>query len=55
MAARSQEKAEKAIEDIKTAEPESKGSLVFLPLDLADLSTIKASVERFLKAETKLQ
>lgn len=54
MAARTESKANKAIEEISKAAPTSKGSLIFLPLDLADLSTIKASVERFLATESKL-
>ncbi|KAF2491900.1 NAD(P)-binding protein [Lophium mytilinum] len=54
IAARSQEKAEAAIRDIKQAAPNSEGSLVFLHLDLNDLTTIKASADKFLAAETKL-
>jgi retinol dehydrogenase-12 len=52
--ARSESEANKAIEDIKKAPPTSTGALVFLPLNLSDLTTIKASAERFLAAETKL-
>jgi len=54
MAARTKEKALKAIEDIKDASPDSDGELVFLHLDLADLSTIKASAEEFRSKERKL-
>lgn len=54
VAARSQEKSTEAIESIKTAFPESKGELVFLHLDLDDLTTIKKSAEDFLSKETKL-
>ncbi|KAJ0114144.1 hypothetical protein J7T55_007978 [Diaporthe amygdali] len=43
-----------AIANIQKAEPTSKGELVFLHLDLADLNSVKASAERFLSAETKL-
>lgn len=43
-----------AIATIKKAEPASKGELVFLHLDLADLNSVKASAEQFLSAETKL-
>lgn len=43
-----------AIASIKQAEPASKGELVFLHLDLADLNSVKASAERFLSLETKL-
>ncbi len=51
---RSQEKADKAIESIKAAFPESTGELVFLHLDLDDLTTIKKSAEEFLRKEKKL-
>ncbi|KAF6804136.1 putative short-chain dehydrogenase [Colletotrichum sojae] len=54
IAARSEAKANKAIDEIRTSEPSSKGDLVFLHLDLADLSGIKAPVDRFLAQETKL-
>ena len=54
MTARSEEKAAKAIEDIRAAVPKSSGSLVPLVLDLADLTTIKASADRFLNNETRL-
>ncbi|KAJ4396429.1 short-chain alcohol dehydrogenase [Gnomoniopsis smithogilvyi] len=53
-AARSDEKALKAISSIKAALPDSTGALIFLSLDLADLSTIKASVNEFLSKEKKL-
>lgn len=53
MAARSPDKTTKAIEEIQTAWPKSTGDLVFLHLDLADLSTIKASVEQ-VRDEEKL-
>lgn len=45
---------EGAIGKIQHAEPQSKGSLVFLPLDLADLRSVKKSAEAFLARETKL-
>ncbi len=54
MAARSEDKAERAIADIQKAWPQSKGLLIFLHLDLADLSTIKPAVERFTARESKL-
>jgi NAD(P)-dependent dehydrogenase (short-subunit alcohol dehydrogenase family) len=54
VAARSEEKAGKAIEAIKKVYPKSTGELVFLYLNLADLTTIKASAEEFLSKETKL-
>ncbi|KAI1498747.1 putative short-chain dehydrogenase [Biscogniauxia marginata] len=52
--ARSEDKANQAIEDIKMAHPTSKSVLRFLFLDLNDLSTIKPSVEKFLSMESKL-
>jgi retinol dehydrogenase-12 len=54
IAARSEEKANAAIEAIKLAHPKSQGELGFIRLDLADLSTIKASVQQFLDRESKL-
>ena len=54
IAARSEEKATKAIESITTSSPSSKGSLVYLHLDLNDLATIKKSAEEFLAQETRL-
>lgn len=55
VAARSEEKATKAIDDIrKTVSSSNNGELIFLPLDLADLTTIKASAHNFLRREEKL-
>ncbi|KAI1135654.1 putative short-chain dehydrogenase [Hypoxylon sp. FL0543] len=54
IAARSQDKGNKTIEEISKAFPSSKGSLIFLKLDLSDLTTIKASAEEFLAKEQKL-
>lgn len=54
IAARSEDKANRAIADIKQARPQSKGSLIFQHLDLSDLSTIKTSVERFTSQESRL-
>ncbi|KAI0412979.1 hypothetical protein F5X98DRAFT_353387 [Xylaria grammica] len=54
IAARSESKADAAIDDIKKAAPNSLGSLAFIKLDLADLSTIKASAENFLRREKRL-
>lgn len=54
VAARSEQKAEIAIQDIKKTTPVSRGQLVFLHLDLADLDKIKKSAQRFLSLETKL-
>jgi NAD(P)-dependent dehydrogenase (short-subunit alcohol dehydrogenase family) len=54
LAARSSERASKAIESIKAASPKSKGELIYLHLDLDDLTTIKASADEFLSKEQKL-
>jgi retinol dehydrogenase-12 len=54
IACRSKEKSLKAIEAIKETAPNATGELAFLYLDLADLTTIKASAEEFLSKETKL-
>jgi retinol dehydrogenase-12 len=54
VAARSEAKADAAIAAIRERHPESAGELHFLPLDLADLTTIKASAERFLAREPRL-
>ncbi|KAI5866413.1 NAD(P)-binding protein [Durotheca rogersii] len=56
IAGRSQQSAQRAIERIEAAAPppSSRGSLAFLALDLADLSTIKASVDAFRAREAKL-
>lgn len=51
---RSKEKGTKAIEELRARSPQSKGELVLLQLDLADLTTIKAPVEEFLSRETRL-
>lgn len=52
--ARTEDKASQAIKDIQAAVPNSTGTLVPLVLDLADLSTIKASAEVFTAAESRL-
>ncbi|KAI0100800.1 hypothetical protein GGR51DRAFT_531733 [Nemania sp. FL0031] len=54
MLARSEEKTKKAIDSIKAAVPKSSGKLVYLHLDLADLPTIKSTVEKFLSLESEL-
>lgn len=54
VAARSKEKALDAIEGIKAAHPESTGRLMFLHLDLSDLTTIKSSADAYLAAESRL-
>ncbi|KAI9834101.1 MAG: hypothetical protein M1819_003386 [Sarea resinae] len=54
IAARNADKGRNAIEELKSAYPSSTGQLQFLPLDLSDLSTIKATAEEFLKSESRL-
>ena len=54
MMARSEEKTKTAIASIKAAFPNSTGEMIFLPLDLSDLQTIKASAEAFLQREKQL-
>ncbi|RYP45910.1 hypothetical protein DL768_007804 [Monosporascus sp. mg162] len=54
MACRSLEKASNAIRDIENAAPTSKGELVFLALDLADLNSVKSAAETFFSQESKL-
>ncbi|KAG6353550.1 hypothetical protein INS49_005512 [Diaporthe citri] len=54
VAARSKAKAQVAIDSIKTAHPQSKGVLVYLHLDLGDLSAIRPSVDEFLLRESRL-
>ncbi|KAF2801102.1 putative estradiol 17 beta-dehydrogenase [Melanomma pulvis-pyrius CBS 109.77] len=54
IAARSQEKSDKAINDIKKAVPNSTGSLVFWALDLSDLDNVKAAAQSFLAQEHHL-
>lgn len=48
IAGRSEERAEAAIQEIRET-PNSKGSIQFLYLDLANLMTIRPAVDRFLK------
>ena len=52
IAGRSKEKADAALAHIKSTSPSSKGSLHFLQLDLANLTTIRPAVDLFL-TETK--
>jgi NAD(P)-dependent dehydrogenase (short-subunit alcohol dehydrogenase family) len=54
IAARSGDKAEQSMQRIRAEHTTSQGELVFLPLDLNDLSTIKASANEFLAKETRL-
>lgn len=54
VAGRSKDKGSKVIQQIKSNLPKSKGELIFLHLDLGDLTTIKKSAEEFLSKEDKL-
>ncbi|TGJ81255.1 hypothetical protein E0Z10_g7513 [Xylaria hypoxylon] len=54
MLARSEEKAKQAIDSIKAAVPNSSGELIYLHLDLADLPSIKSTVETFHRRESQL-
>ncbi|KAJ8128054.1 hypothetical protein O1611_g5585 [Lasiodiplodia mahajangana] len=54
VAARSEDKAQQAIKDIKDSTLSSKGSIVFLHLDLSDLLNVKATAEGFLSQEHRL-
>ncbi|KAL7916901.1 short chain dehydrogenase reductase [Trichoderma velutinum] len=52
--ARSTKKVEAAIADIKAAHPQSQGELIYLQLDLNDLSSVKKSADEFLRLESRL-
>ncbi|KAI1754786.1 short-chain dehydrogenase [Xylaria castorea] len=52
--ARSEAKANAAIDDIRRLYPDSKGELAYLHLNLSDLTTIKASADAFLAKEQRL-
>ncbi|GAW20261.1 hypothetical protein ANO14919_097620 [Xylariales sp. No.14919] len=54
VAARSESKAKAAIEEVRRLYPTSKGDLVYLHLDLSDLTTIKKSADDFLAKEQRL-
>ncbi|CAD0113225.1 unnamed protein product [Aureobasidium uvarum] len=54
IAGRSEEKGNKAISEIREAVSSSKGKLEFMHIDLADLTTIKPGVEKFLAKESRL-
>lgn len=54
VAGRSKDKADQAIDEIKKTHPSSDGRIEFLKVDLADLSTIKASADDFSKRENRL-
>ncbi|KAI1432280.1 NAD(P)-binding protein [Xylaria sp. CBS 124048] len=54
MMARSEDKTRKAMDDIKTAVPESRGQMIYIHLDLADLAGIKTTAREFLTREREL-
>lgn len=54
LAGRSEDKALTAIEAMKSKHPKSTGEIIFLYLDLNDLSTIRKSADEFLAKETRL-
>lgn len=54
IAARSEAKAIDAIQEIKSKHPTSRGALVYLHLDLNDLTTVKSSADAFLAQEKSL-
>jgi NAD(P)-dependent dehydrogenase (short-subunit alcohol dehydrogenase family) len=54
MMARSEDKTNRAMASIKTATPKSDGEMVFVPLDLSDLSSVKKSADEFLRREQRL-
>ncbi|KAI8630460.1 hypothetical protein F5Y19DRAFT_427699 [Xylariaceae sp. FL1651] len=54
VACRSEAKGVQAIAEIKKAEPYSAGELVFLNLDLADLTKVRIAAREFQAQETKL-
>ena len=54
IAARSESKALRTIDGIKAEHPKSNGQLIFLHLDLNDLTTIKKSADEFLANEARL-
>ena len=52
IATRSEEKSQKAIEELK--KETGKDSIFFLKLDLADLVSVKASAEEYIAKEAEL-
>lgn len=54
LAGRSEEKAANAIASIKASSQFSEGDIIFLQVNLDDLTTIKPAVEKFTAAETRL-
>src|ERR1700760_3566899 len=54
VAARDETKSAAAITRLKACHPSSSGQLFYLPLDLADLPSVKQSAEAFLARESRL-
>ncbi|KAH7014421.1 short-chain dehydrogenase [Microdochium trichocladiopsis] len=54
IATRSRQRAEEAIAEIRAAYPSSRGQLIFLSLQLDDLTTIAATAREFLSLESRL-
>lgn len=54
IAGRSESKAQNAISIIKEASPKSSGTIQFLQIDLADLSSIKPAVKHFTSQQQRL-
>ncbi|EOA81148.1 short-chain alcohol dehydrogenase [Exserohilum turcicum] len=54
MAVRPGTKASAAVAEMQGAAPQSSGSLVVLPVDLADLSAVKTAAEEFVACESSL-
>ncbi|QRD91096.1 short-chain dehydrogenase [Aspergillus flavus] len=54
LAAQSEKKTAEVIKEIRKAHPKSSGELLFHPLQLNDLATIKSSAEQFLTRESRL-
>ncbi|KAI1827782.1 NAD(P)-binding protein [Xylaria intraflava] len=54
MMARSEEKTRKAMDDIRTSFPQSRGQMTYIRLDLSDLTSIKTSAQEFLTKEREL-
>ncbi|USP80366.1 Putative Short-chain dehydrogenase [Curvularia clavata] len=54
IAARSKSKTNEVIEELTKSHPSSTGELIFLSLQLDDLTTIKSSAQEFLSKETRL-
>ena len=54
IAARSEQKASKAISTVENSFPKSNGKLLFHHLDLDDLTLVKQSADSFVSKETKL-